>query len=472
MFVQSVLQPKPLPLKRQYTSFLKDFVDQSSSSPAPKRYCPESVDRSVTQWVEASSGSESYRERHCRSENLLGHSADEFSSRRLTKSTPNMKSTRDAARFVAPPTPASTGSRSNTQSIGPFDAASSAGSTGRSSGKCLVEDPEYRDYNLASNNIYMRSRRNQFPEHISSLIDQVRRDRDSPGPSADDVWQDEDVEDLARGAGEGKVQSYFQNEIFPRPTDILMRTERLPMARRAVPDAKSKYKVSNPVPDLLYGYKRNGAFPQQQAQLLSMGNEMIANNDHLLYPFFVIEFKGDGPSGAGSLWVATNQCLGGAASCVNIAERLNDRLRQCKSNEIRPISSTAFSVAMTGTEARLYISWKHDELMYYMQDVRSFCLQEPADYLEFRKYIRNIIDWGKDRRLKEIRDSLDNLLEESRRRSSEAAKFRPPPSDDSRSSRGHEFSAGVVGNRRTNKSITPRNEGVGISVFQDGNFSF
>lgn len=33
------------------------------------------------------------------------------------------------------------------------------------------------------------------------------------------------------------------------------------------------------------------------------------------------------------LWVATSQCLGGSASCVNIAERLNDRLRQCKSSE-------------------------------------------------------------------------------------------------------------------------------------------
>ena len=440
MFVQSVLQPKPLPPTRQYTLFLKDFDDQSSSSPALKRYCPESVDSFVTQWVEASSGSESYRERHCWSENFLGHLTDAYLSRRLTKSAPSIKATPDADQFVVSPTPASTGSRSSIQ----FDAASSAGGSSRPSEKSLIEDPEYRDYNLASNNIYMRSRRNQYPEHISDLVDLVRRDRDSPGPSADGVWQDEDIEDLARGVEESKVQRYFQNEIFPRPTDIVTRTERLPMARRAVPDAKSRYKVSNPVPDLLYEYKRNGAFPQQQAQLLSMGYEMIANDANLLYPFFVIEFKGDGPSGAGSLWVATNKCLGGSASCVNIAERLNDRLRLCKSNEIRSISSTAFSVAMTGTEARLYISWKHDELIYYMQVVRSFCLQEPADYIEFRKYVRNIIDWGKDGRLKEIQDSLNILLVESRRKSSSAAKSRPPPSESSHSSRDREFRVKLV----------------------------
>ncbi|KAG9237037.1 hypothetical protein BJ875DRAFT_454745 [Amylocarpus encephaloides] len=62
---------------------------------------------------------------------------------------------------------------------------------------------------------------------------------------------------------------------------------------------------------------------------------------------------------------------------------------------------------MNGTEARLYISWKHDELDFYMRKVDGFLLQSPEHYLKFRKYVRNIIDWGKDKRLKEIRDSLD-----------------------------------------------------------------
>lgn len=83
---------------------------------------------------------------------------------------------------------------------------------------------------------------------------------------------------------------------------------------------------------------------------------MIANIEELLYPSFVVEFMGDGPSGAGSLWVATNQCLGGSTSCVKIAERLNDRLQQCNSSEIMPFNSAAFNIALSGTEAQLYIS--------------------------------------------------------------------------------------------------------------------
>lgn len=97
------------------------------------------------------------------------------------------------------------------------------------------------------------------------------------------------------------------------------------MAKRTVLDVGSNLKVSVPYPNMLYGYNRLEAFAQQQqTQLRFMGNEIIVNTQNLVYPFFVIEFKADGPGGSGSLWVATNQCLGGSASCVNIAERLNN----------------------------------------------------------------------------------------------------------------------------------------------------
>ncbi|KAF4632946.1 hypothetical protein G7Y89_g5178 [Cudoniella acicularis] len=102
----------------------------------------------------------------------------------------------------------------------------------------------------------------------------------------------------------------------------------------------------------------------------------------------------------------------------------------CKSDKVRPIDSAAFSIAMSDTEARLYISWKHNELDYYMRKVKSFSLQEPEKYVEFRKHVPNIIDWGKDKRLNEIRDSLNSLLEESRQTASQLAKSRPPPSSD------------------------------------------
>jgi len=73
---------------------------------------------------------------------------------------------------------------------------------------------------------------------------------------------------------------------------------------------------------------------------------------------------------------------------------------------------------MKGIEARFHISWKHNEHDFYTRMVDGFLLQSPEHYLKFRKYVRNIIDWGKDKRLNETRDSLDSLLEENRKTAS------------------------------------------------------
>lgn len=183
------------------------------------------------------------------------------------------------------------------------------------------------------------------------------------------------------------------------------------MARHAVPCSESILRVSTPVPDMLYGYSQTNAFPQQQTHLSFFKDGITVNSQNLICPFFVVEFKVDGPSGGGSMWMATNQCLGGSASCVNIAERLS---RQFKNKKVRASDSAAFSIAMNGMEARLFITWKHDELKYYMRKVRSFLLQDPEHYAKFLKYVLNIIHWGMGERLKGIQNSLDTFLEEER----------------------------------------------------------
>lgn len=395
-------QPAP---KRPRASFLEDYDGPTDT---------------ISEWLE-SVGSD--REKCCRSDSYLHHSSDDPISRDLTRSAPEMAYARDAEGYAVPPTPGPSNG-----SIAPSDAGSSRSS------RAPVEDPYYRSQNLAANHIYMRPRYEPFPEHIANVVDNARKKRDSPGPLPDDVYRDMALDELEMGGlDEPEVEDYFRDRVFPKPNpgDDLRRSDRQPMSRHAVPSYGSSLRISNPIPDMLYGYSRHSAFPDQQTQLISMGNEMngTANNQELMYPFFVIEFKGNG----GDLWVATNQCLGGSASCINIAERLNRQLRESKSSKVKPVDSTAFSIAMNGTEARLYVSWKHNELDYYMQKVKSFLLQDPEHYIEFRKHVKNIIDWGKDQRLKEIRKSLDTLLEESRRRASEAAKSRPPPTKDSTS---------------------------------------
>ena len=66
---------------------------------------------------------------------------------------------------------------------------------------------------------------------------------------------------------------------------------------------------------------------------------------------------------------------------------------------------------MNGTEARLFVAWKEDQ-DFIVQKIRSFLLQEADHFLQFRKYVLNIMDWGRNERLESIRSALD-LLDES-----------------------------------------------------------
>ncbi|KAI9054230.1 hypothetical protein LZ554_001398 [Drepanopeziza brunnea f. sp. 'monogermtubi'] len=407
---QTVQEPTPFALKRPHAAYLEDLVDQlRSSSTPPKRYCSDLL---VAYWLGYILGLEAYREKQFKSDTALGRS--EFVPRRLTKSPPIMERRRNA--FAIPSTPPISWCPPSAAPTTPISASASSGRKKR-----LVEDPLYRSKNLFANHIHLCSDNEPFPSHVADLVKDMHKDRKSPGPRSAQLPHDiQDLENLEMGTAEAAVKVCFESNIFEKPrgpeASILKRVDNLPMLSHAVPSTNPSFKVSDPKPDMVYGYGP-GAFPQRE-QSTSMGKEAMANSEGLLYPFFVIEFEAD------RLWVATNQCLGASATCINIAQSLSNRLKQCESDQVRKLDSAAFSIAMNGTEARLYISWKHSELDYYTRKVDSFLLERPEDYGRFRKIVRNIIDWGRIKRLGEIRSSLDDLLEESGRVALQLAKSR------------------------------------------------
>ncbi|KAL2681143.1 hypothetical protein Neosp_008747 [[Neocosmospora] mangrovei] len=304
---------------------------------------------------------------------------------------PRIAHSAPATIFMAPPnrpgsgfphTPSSYGrggpSGPSAQTGTPSGVSTSAGKTGS-----LVENPLYEDLNLAANNIYYRDRREPLPQHVANLVQRVQRERISPMPSISDIRADDGLAALERGAGEPTVEQYFQNNLVPqRPrNDPLKRSDKAPFQKHAVPNTGTQYRVSNPTPDVTSGYNLGAFTTAQKMQLGKTPNMSAMNNEGMCFPFFILEFKGDGPSRNGSL------------------------------------------IAMNGTEARLFISWKQQDL-FNVQKVRSFALQEPDHFIEFRKYVRNIIDWGRDERLRSIQAALDTLIEEGRKAT---LKARPPP---------------------------------------------
>ncbi|RMZ82764.1 hypothetical protein DV738_g1667, partial [Chaetothyriales sp. CBS 135597] len=412
-------QPQPRPFKHPYASFLQDFVDPVYSNPT-------SIHTFVSEWLDSVGD----REKQCRSDSHLQHSDGESISRQLTRSAPEMCYTRGTDGFVVPPTPASTRSRATEDSV---------------SSTASVRHPSYRQNNLTSNGIYVRHDRTQLPDYISGQVETLRAERDSPSPSSEQIdgYLDE-LGTLAEGCTEADVEGFLEDTVFPKHSDRAYgRSSGLGSAKSALMSShlipnnpESPFRVSGPKPDLLYGYSgalRDGAFTQPQflAQTsLHPQNTRFAEatTQGLRFPFFAIEFKAAGGT-RGDLWVATNQCAGASSACLNAVDQLNTSLP--KHPSVQRVDNLSYSIAVDNNTAQLYISWKEDDLDYYIQRVGAFLLSDPDHFKSFRKQVRNILDWGKDTHLTQIRDALDTILEENRKNAAEHAKSRQPPSDGS-----------------------------------------
>lgn len=275
-----------------------------------------------------------------------------------------------------------------------------------------VEQPDYEEVHLAGNGIHFSQ---SNPGRIDDLVKTMGQARNSPGPSEDQVLGDEDLQNLKTARLEALVEEYFLYHFFPtfQSPNPLYRIPRTGMHRHHVPKRKGyKHHACVPKPDVLFGYRKGSAFPQQEDPVRIMSGEMSANSGGLLYPFLVVELKGDQGSWIG----ATNQCMGGSATCVNMAENLNRRLKQCTSAAtVDPIDSAVFSIAIRCAEAQLFVSWSQDDQNYFMAQIDRFTLYCPKEYIRFYKYVHNIFDWGQGERLERIRESLDLLRGEERR---------------------------------------------------------
>ncbi|KAI1808846.1 hypothetical protein F4811DRAFT_558909 [Daldinia bambusicola] len=414
-------QPKPNAPKHPYASFLKSFVDPVHPAPGPA-----SVHTFVFKWLE-SIGSD--REKHCRSDSHLHHSDDVPISRQLTRSAPETGCTQDADGFVVSPTPASTRASSY---LATEDSVSSTTS---------VRHPSYRRNNLTSNGIYIRHTATQLPDYISSHVKGLRAERDSPSPSSQQIdGYSHGLEILAEGCNEADVEGLLKDAVFPKPLDFTYgRTAGLESAKSSLMSShlipnnpESPFRVSGPKPDLLYGYSgalKDGAFtrPQFLAQtILHPQNTRFAEAtiQGLRFPFFSIEFKAAGGT-RGDLWVAINQCAGASSACLNAIDQLNTWLP--KHPSVQRVDNLSYSIAVDNNTAQLYISWKEDDLNYCLQRVGAFLLSDPEHFKSFRKQVRNILDWGKGTHLSQIRDALDTILEENRKKAAEHAKSRHLP---------------------------------------------
>ncbi|KAG7287003.1 hypothetical protein NEMBOFW57_006503 [Staphylotrichum longicolle] len=333
-----------------------------------------------------------------------------------------------AGALLPPPTPSIP---SRTRQSGRSNVSNSAGPL----------DSAYREH-LNWNGIRIESLPNSLPAHVAAHVANIQsRERESPEPDPAAIAAYlQDRKALDEKCNEGDVTGSMTTWVLPSKQEIsqrgldradgLLMSLHLTPVRPGIPPAM---KVSQPKPDLLYGYQGDlGPSPFNQSQLIAQmqmdtgpGQAFAnTNSQRLRFPFFALELKGDGGT-FGSLWVATNQCGGDAAACFNATARLNELLTAANQPMV---DNLTYCIAMDNRYAQLYVSWKADLLDYYMYEVRAYVLSREDEYKDFRRHIRNILDWGSDQRLAQIKQSLDVLLEESRKETAKAAKPRSPPS--------------------------------------------
>ncbi len=249
--------------KRGATSSTPDPPTKRARLTGPGVQSPGVHERTWS-WVE------SLRSRRRQSDTCL------YVTRDRARLTSDMGNQQDS--FGVPPTPDSQFSSFATDN-------QSATGSGPRSGRSLVGEPGYRQINLATNRISLRSPLEPYPAHITALVEAVRKDRNSPEPLPEDA-QDE-LYKISSGAAESDVQGYFEKHLFPDfRKGPLRRCSKQPMARNAVPQS-SKHRISTPIPDLLYGH------PVCHPELVSMGTKLWATNqtEGLVVPFFLVEFR-------------------------------------------------------------------------------------------------------------------------------------------------------------------------------------
>lgn len=291
-----------------------------------------------------------------------------------------------------------------------------------------TDHPSYRADTLGTNGIEIRSSRKSFPPEVRDHVFATRTGQPFPEVSINqmDAWLDE-LDRLQRSATEEHLKAFITKVILPDDSDpayglpvTSVTGEGAMMLPHLIPkNADSPFYLRPPLPNMLYGYsghRADGGFTSSQLitqTVMKRGEKRFpqATCCGLRFPFLTIETK-DAGSRKGDHWVAANECAGASAACVNAVERLNSLLKEHKSTH--RVDGIVYSLAVDINVAMLYVSWQDDEKeggMYNLQLAGTFLLSRPDDLERLRRQMRNIMDWAREKRLRQIQDALDILAE-------------------------------------------------------------
>ncbi|RSL86125.1 hypothetical protein CEP51_002968 [Fusarium floridanum] len=251
----------------------------------------------------------------------------------------------------------------------------------------------------------------RVPAAVSRLIEDLEeRHVGTHPPSRRSVRDSNELHMLWEHSTREDIRLYFQGSgisLFPGEQSLLHNVSGELIYHHLMRRIDSRFTIQAPAPDVMYGYQE-AALRRPDGIPSWVIDDGKATESILFYPFLTVQMQGHGLGSDGCMHRATNECMIASSICVRMLDKLNQRLavRQ-RGDTFTMVNSAAFSIAMNGAVARIYVTFAFDETRDHVYKVDSFVLENPSHYRKFHRFIQSIIDWGKNERLREIRDAIE-----------------------------------------------------------------
>ena len=259
------------------------------------------------------------------------------------------------------------------------------------------------------------------PDQVKAAATLVlEKKRITPEPSAKDLSRMQTKIARAIEKDEGGTRDAFVSaqlfEIPEKHVFTIADGSSVPFDRNGLPHTHgfNLTPIAAPKPDLQFG------FPHTEfaaSQIGVMNNHRISPyakpSTATYWPFFVVELKA--ASRGGTHFIGENQAAGAGAHCVKSVDTLFEHTHRERSKE-KAFDSMMFSCVADAQHGTLWVHWRGIEVgkqpRYNSAELRDFVWKhDSAEILNFRRTVRNIIDYGVDTRLPEIKEALDTLVQ-------------------------------------------------------------
>lgn len=167
-----------------------------------------------------------------------------------------------------------------------------------------------------------------------------------------------------------------------------------------------------PKPDIVYGYlPRTGWCTEKHLDVFARHARASMPCSNLVLPWFIVE----GKSVNGNIAEAEIQAARGGATLVSAFRELDEIAGSLNTNDGPDERSIAFSLLLSPRLAQLNVHWveirDRKVAAYHLHVLEEYLVRQSTSWLNLRRDINNILDWGILRRQGMVLEMLNAIVE-------------------------------------------------------------